>query len=81
LTVRIALELESGVDPPEGRVMDDIGEARRFSGWAGLSLAVMLALDQAEEAKGVDRRGRWTSNPIMTRHADSQSSAASMRGS
>lgn len=42
-TRRLALEVRFGADPIEGRVCEDDGEERPFSGWLGLMAAIEAA--------------------------------------
>jgi hypothetical protein len=49
--IRIALELERGVQPLAGRVTSSDGFDRQFVGWTGLAAALTLALEQAENGR------------------------------
>jgi hypothetical protein len=49
--LRLILELEPDVEPPQGILIDDSGAERPFSGWMQLSSALSEA---CEHAAGVD---------------------------
>jgi hypothetical protein len=45
--IRLALEIERGVEPLSGRLRPQAGETREFVGWTGLAAALTSALDDA----------------------------------
>jgi hypothetical protein len=46
--IHIGLEIERGAVPLSGRLTDDRGGARSFTGWMGLAATLSVVLEEAE---------------------------------